>query len=191
MDYIVGYGTLLNRGSLGQTIGQGSAENKEMIPVVVKDYMRLFNLRPEHYKPSYKLFPNANIEAAAMNVFPQASASFNGLAFPTTDEELVELDKRERYYKRHSQPLYHFETGDVIGTGHFYVCLPNEKWVESDIKQLLPRFQDIVLARTGAYGISHTFGKMYDDTTYLADGKTRMVTYYAEYLSETIEKNDT
>jgi hypothetical protein len=48
---LVGYGTLLYRPSLGDTIGGTAASAIEMVPVVVAGYRRLFNLRPDHYVP--------------------------------------------------------------------------------------------------------------------------------------------
>lgn len=50
------------------------------------------------------------------------------------------------------------------------------------MRRLLPRWQDIVWARTGADAISHAFGQYYDATSYQADGKTLMIDFYRQYL---------
>lgn len=108
--FLVGYGTLLYRASLGHTIGDVAAGDKSMVPVRVPGYRRLFNLRPDHYEPSFRLSTEP-IEAAAMNVEPDDSAAFNGVGFPVTAEELIALDRRERYYRRVCRTIRHFETG--------------------------------------------------------------------------------
>lgn len=71
---LVGYGTLLYRGSLGQSIGATVAESKPSVPVIVRNYKRLFNVRPEHYQSSHKL-NDAGIELGAMNVEPSTGSS--------------------------------------------------------------------------------------------------------------------
>ncbi|MCB1021478.1 MAG: gamma-glutamylcyclotransferase, partial [Acidobacteria bacterium] len=118
--FLVGYGTLLNQGSLGHSIGQDAAGAKRIVPVIVEGYRRLFNLRPTHYESSSKLSARG-IENAAMNVEPAPGARFNALAFSVTQDELAKLDQRERYYKRTSAPLLDFDSGESLGEGHFYM----------------------------------------------------------------------
>ena len=48
----------------------------------------------------------------------------------------------------------------------------------------MPR-QSATVARAGAYGISEAFGRMYDETTFLADGRTLMIDVYRELLKDT------
>jgi len=183
---LVGFGTLLYRASVGDTIGRDQAEEKSMRPVVVKDHKRLFNLRPTHYESSAKL-TTSGIENGAMNVEPASGHFFNALAFPVTDEELDRLDERERYYQRHTVELFDFETDELIGEGMVYMSDPNESWIERDACRLLPLWRDIVWARTGSYAVSEQFGETFDQTTFLADGKTLVVDRYADWLAETIE----
>lgn len=182
-SFLVGYGTLLDRASLGTTIGEGASAEKPMVPVRVHGYRRLFNLRPTHYEPSFHT-TTAPIENAAMNLEPDTTAVFNGLAFPVTPEELEALDLRERYYRRHSAPIQDDSTGDPLGEGHFYAADLEAPWLERDPQKLLPRWLDIVLARRGAYAVSEEFGSTYDRTTFLADGKTLMVDHYRSWLDE-------
>ena len=89
---LVGYGTLLYRPSLGDTIGGTAASAIEMVPVVVAGYQRLFNLRPDHYVPlTSSLLGATGIENAAMNVEPAPGFSVNGLAFTVDDAQLPGL----------------------------------------------------------------------------------------------------
>jgi len=181
--FLVGYGTLLHRGSLGQSIGRESAERKRVLPVLVRGYRRLFNLRPTHYTTSFKL-SREPIENAAMNVEPAPGESFNGLAFEATPEELHALDQRERYYRRRAAPVYHFDSGELLGEGHFYVSEPNASWIFRDVEKLMPLWRDVVWARTGAYRLGEAFGRCYDDTTYLADGRTLVIDRYRDVIDD-------
>lgn len=181
LKYLIGYGTLLFRASLGSSIGQSSATNKEFIPVIIDGYIRTFNLRPDHYIPSYKL-QNGSDEGAAMNVEPSASHSFSGIAFRTSEEELDALNKREAYYQPHVVPMKAFETGEPLGEGSVYVGL--EAWITRDPSKLMPLWRDVVWGRTGAYQMGQRFGEYFDKSTYLADGKTLVVDVYRELLKD-------
>jgi hypothetical protein len=102
-----------------------------------------------------------------------------------TEEELVALDRREPYYERQSAPIYDFESGEALGEGFFYAAALDAPWVERDPAKLLPFWRDVVWARSGAYRISEAFGRMYDATTYLADGRSLMVERYRGVLEDT------
>jgi hypothetical protein len=181
--FLVGYGTLLHRGSLGHSIGRESAHGKSALPVRLHDYRRLFNLRPTHYETSFKLSRNP-IENGAMNVEPAPGSSFNGIAFDVTPEELEALDRRERYYRRETAPVYHFHSGMPLGEGHFYVSEPDASWIVRENEKLMPLWRDIVWARTGAYRLGEAFGRCYDETTYLADGRTLVIDRYRDVIEE-------
>jgi hypothetical protein len=119
-----------------------------------------------------------------MNVEPAPGESFNGIAFDVTPDELEALDRRERYYRREAAPVYHFDSREALGEGHFYVSEPDASWIVRDPAKLLPLWRDIVWARTGAYRLGEAFGRCYDETTYLADGRTRMIDRYRDVIEE-------
>lgn len=177
---LVGYGTLLYRASLSRTIGD-SAHEKAMHPVAVPDFRRLFNLRPDHYEPSHRLSPEG-IEAGAMNVEPAADAWFNGLAFRVAAQELERLDRRERYYRRLPVRLLDFATREPMGEGFVYSVAPDSPRLERRIDRLLPRWDDIAWAREGAFAITAEFGRAFDETTFLADGRTLVAERYRDLL---------
>lgn len=187
---LVGYGTLLDRASLGHTIGGDASTEKPMVPVRVRGYRRLFNLRPTHYEPSFHI-TETPIEAAAVNVEPDPTAEFNGLGFPVTLEELAALDQRERYYRRQATPVLDFTSGEVLGEGLLYAADLDAPWLERDAQKLLPCWRDIIYARRGSYAISQDFGQAYDRTTFLADGRTLMVEHYAPWLEEPTVASET
>lgn len=180
---MAGYGTLLLRESLGDTVSQKDAGTKEMIPVVIKGCKRVYNLFPDHYPAENRLGHGPIERAAANSVFAEGS-SFNALVFEVKASELEMLDKRERYYKRVSAPCFEFSTKKPLGECYFYMSEPDARWIENDRTKLLPLWRDIVYARVGSYRISEDFGKLYDATSWLADGRTLVVDYYKDYLKQ-------
>lgn len=178
---IVGFGTLLLQESLGDTVGKGN--EKKFTPIIVKGYRRLFNLLPDHYEADNRLRQDGT-EKGAANIEPAEGVQFNGLSFLADADDLDNLDKRERYYKRSVVQHYDFETGEELGECHVYESPLDARWLVRDNTQLLPLWRDIVYARVGAYRISKAFGEMYDASTYMADGKTLMIDYYKDYLKQ-------
>ncbi len=185
LHLVVGYGTLLLKSSVGDTISQESAGEKVYTPVRVPGYRRLFNLKPDHYTTNNVLRDNG-IELAAANVEKTRAEDdyFNGLAFTATDEELESLDEREYCYVRRSVDVYNFGTDEYLGQGFTYMGDPDSRYIIRDTDLLLPYWRDVAYARTGAYATSEDFGLAYDQTTYLADGQTFLTTLYAKYLDE-------
>ena len=181
--YVAGYGTLLLRESLGDTVSQDSADEKELIPVVVEGCKRLYNLFPDHYVAENRL-GRGPIERAAANTVFAEGYSFNAVVFKVKASELEMLDKRERYYKRVSAPCFEFPSKTPLGECYFYMSDPDARWIENDINKLLPLQRDIVYARVGSYRVSEDFGKLYDATSWMADGETLVVDYYKDYLEE-------
>ena len=181
--HIVGYGTLLYTESVGDTIGS-AANEKVYKPVVIYGFKRLFDLLPTHYKPSFKI-SNLPVEKAAANVTEYPGARMNGLAFEVSKAELDALDQREKHYNRYETTLYDFKSGASIGTGLVYAANKNMATLTND-PAFLPDWEDISWARTGAYRHGPEFGRMYDQTTFLADGETLVVDRYANWLDELI-----
>lgn len=180
---VAGYGTLLLKESLGDTVSQESASEKEFIPIVVQGCKRAYNLVPDHYEAENRLGHGPIEKAAANTVFAEGYC-FNAVAFRVKTSELSLLDQRERYYKRVSAPCTDFFSKKELGECYFYMSEPDARWIENDLEKLLPLWRDIVYARVGSYRVSEAFGKLYDETTWLADGKTLLVDYYADYLAE-------
>jgi len=162
-------------------VGDDRSNQKEYIPVTVHRYKRLFNVRAEHYLPSHKMMEN-DIEIGAANVEFSEQHAFNGVAFEVTENELRLLDQRERYYERISVKAHRFDSELFLGDASVYCALPHSKWVDTDNQKLLPHWRDIDYARRGAYAIGDAFGKAYDESTFLADGKILMVDFYCDFL---------
>ncbi|MHC5036408.1 MAG: gamma-glutamylcyclotransferase family protein [Planctomycetota bacterium] len=182
-NLIVGYGTLLLRESMSRTVGDAAGEGKELIPVIVKDFRRLYNYAPPHYTPAFRISEEP-FERAAANIEPAQGGLFNGLAFAASEAEVEALDRRESEYDRVSVSLVHFETKEDIGKGEVYLCPPNLPSIIRDVRALLPHWRDIVYARVGAYRIGEAFGRTFDETTFMADGQTLVADAYKDVLHE-------
>jgi len=182
---VVGYGTLMSRASAGRTLS-AAVEERGFFPVVVPGFRRLYNLRPEHYQPSLRL-SQAPVEVAAANVQPAPGSCFNGLAFRVSSAELPVLDDRERYYARIQVPVLSFPDERPVGDAFVYSAGEGSPWVVGCDADLLPRWEDLLLARGGAYRLSHAFGVLFDQTSFLADGRTRVMDRYAPHLPPPME----
>ncbi len=178
---VVGYGTLLYRASLGSTLGRTTKE-RQMVPVTMRGFRRLFNLRADHY-PSSDLWGRSGIENGAMNVEPAPGESLNGLAFRVSPKELEKLDRREYCYDRLQVEAHDFKTGVLLGPAHIYSARRDGRWIERDPAKLLPLWRDVAWARAGTYAVSRRFGEAFDRTTYLADGRTLVAERYRDHLS--------
>lgn len=176
--WLLGFGTLINKESFLETVPNFNKSNQTTIPVLIKEFRRVFNVCPKHYKPSFK-WSNDPIEIAAMNIEKYHKSSINGLAYRIQEHELKVLDKRELYYDRITVPLMDFRSKKNIGKGYAYIAPSNSKWINnSSAEKLLPRWEDVVLAREGAYSVNKKFGEFFDKTTFLADRKTLVCNYY-------------
>lgn len=183
--YIVGFGTLLYTESVGDTLGK-AAGSKLYHPVIIKGFKRLFNLLPSHYKPSYRISEKP-VERAAANILRLERAYFNGVAFEVSREELEEIDQRESHYRRIETIMYDFKNGKPIGKAYVYSADEDLAILTKD-PSYLPDWEDISWARTGSYRRGEAFGKMYDQTTFLADGETLVTDRYKDYLDQLILK---
>lgn len=179
-DLLVGYGTLLSRESTAKTVGD-SASTRPFEPVLVLGFRRLFNLRPDHYRPSFHL-SDEPVEVTAMNVISWEGSWFNGLAFPVSPDDLAALDARERYYERVRVPVLAFPGREPLGDAWVYSAPPGAPAVISAGSSLRPQWEDLVLARAGAYAKGEDFGKMFDETTFMPDGQTLVVDAYRPHL---------
>jgi len=180
--WILGFGTLLYQSSLKDTIGE-EKNNIEYIPVVIKDYKRLFNVYAEHYEPSHKI-SDKNIEMGAANIKFAKGNKLNAVAFEATDHDVALLDKRERYYERIQVEAYHFDTGEMLSNAFVYCAKDSFSCIRNSIDELLPLWRDVDYARRGSYALGEAFGKLYDETTYLADSKTLMFDFYKTRVDE-------
>lgn len=156
----IGYGSLLNEESLSETISK-----KKFLPVIVKGYKRIFNLKTREHK-------NADV----LNLKKSSSSFFNAVLFQVSDEELKKLSLREAEYNLEEVNYYDSLGGRKMGKGIVAI----DFFVEIDSEKKLPSKSYFIMCRSAAYKIGKEFGKIWDDTTYIADG---------EKVSDWIKKN--
>lgn len=94
MANIFGYGSLINRGSVGKTLGL-DVKDIQMSAVTLKGYHRVWDL-VEYISFDGKKFQ----EAIFLNIYPEKEATCWGVIVKVPDADFIELDKRERHYDR-------------------------------------------------------------------------------------------
>lgn len=177
---IVGYGTLMDKKSAEATVGR---EIKDLTPVLVYGYRRIYNIEPKSYKPSQEMsrIPyNCGkwYENSAANIIEDEKSQFNGLMFRLSRDEYVRICRREgAYYPEVTKVT-------VLGTGgneKKAIVFVGKHRRLSDRMNLLPKWNDIYLATRGAYSISRMFGKAFDATTFTVSGE-KVSDFYDRYF---------
>lgn len=166
---VAAYGTLLSRESLALTLSPAAAHEKRLVPVWIRGFQRLFNVRPPYYRGA-----RASREEAALNLEPLADARCNAAVFLASLDELARLDARERGYERVVVPLLSFETSQPFGQAFAYLAPASSPWIERDPRALAPLERDLVWARAGARELGPEFAREFERTTFLADGCTSL-----------------
>ena len=95
---------------------------------------------------------------------------------------MAALDERERYYQRVRVPIEAFDSHQSLGEAWTYSASHDAPAVFEATAGFRPHWRDVVMAREGAYGRREAFGIMFDETTYMADGKTLVVEAYRDQL---------
>ena len=146
---IVGYGSIMSHKSLRETV-----PDKRFEPVIVKGYKRIFDI-VQH-------------KSDVLNLEKSKGHSFNGVMFTVNAEQLKELKKRESGYNLEKVWAYAFPSNKRLYQCSLFV----DHCVAIDKQHLKPQNGYFKLCREAAYHISKDFGKMWDDTTYVSNGRT-------------------
>lgn len=144
----IGYGSLLSHKSLKETI-----KDKKFLPVIVKGYKRIFNLRD-------------NSKYDVLNLKKDKRYYFNGVVFEINEKELQKLKKREDDYNLEEVKYYDFYTKKKLGKA--LVVIDYLVGIDKDGK---PKEEYLEMCRSAAYKIGDDFGKVWDKTTYTSNGK--------------------
>ena len=112
MAGMIGYGTLMSRSSLEQTLGH--RYEGQALPVHVRDYARAWALRRPLNDPQAGSAPGQRIAASfsrgdelvpfegmvELNVYPEKNGRMNCILYVLAGEDLRRVDKREKAYRR-------------------------------------------------------------------------------------------
>lgn len=147
----VGYGSLLSHKSF-----HAAATNTKILgPVIVKGYKRIFDISEDG--------KNSDV----LNVIKSHGSEFNGILFEVDDKELGSLSEREDWYNFEETEYYDFKTKKKLGKA--LTCA--DHYILIDKRKELPDKKYFILCREAAYQISNEFGKMWDETTFVASGE--------------------
>jgi hypothetical protein len=159
--WIVTYGSLLNRNEF-------TCDYYKLVSV--QGWKRVFNRLAT--RSVWRGHIRGN-EKAALSVIPSVDSSFNAVLYNVTSQQFNQLVKRENGYRTELAEVFHFQSNEFAGVHPLFVS--NEfdkdgvKVLRSDIK---PIRRYLEVCRSGAYSWGDDFGKAFDRTTFLADGKT-------------------
>ena len=148
---VVGYGSLMSHRSLKNTV-----PNREFVPVIVKGYKRVFNL-----------VSDKNAGGDILNLEQNMKYFFNGIMFEVNEDELRKIKEREDDYNFIETVAY-----DLKEKKKFSPCFISVDFIVGiDHKKQNPNKSYFVLCREAAYHVSKKFGKLWDETTFLAGGE--------------------
>lgn len=147
----VGYGSLINHRSLSHTI-----HNKKLTPVIIKGYRRVFDVL-------------ASRNSTYLNIEKSPGDYFNGVLFTIDKTELKLLIKRESpEYELKEVWAYDFTNKKKLCRA--FLAIDYSISVAKGSSSM-PNKEYFLLCREAAYSFGQEFGHIWDQTTFLADGK--------------------
>lgn len=176
---IIGYGSLLN-------INTHHNNHGELIPVIVKDYQRLYNVSytPEMCETRAKIFEKYaefqnedfskeknkliyETNSGALNVRYKQGCELNGLMFEIPKKDFVSYAEREKFYFLDKVEYISInpENGKINKEKQkkeAYIMVA----MDSEINEQNPYYLYDKGCREGAYKLGLFFGLMYDKTTF-------------------------
>lgn len=166
--YIFGYGSLVSRKSIIQTLGRDPGE---LYPATLNGWLREWGVMLDNTTTTchFELLPNYQVPhfIGALNVrkpHPNEKATRpNGVLFEVTDEDIIKMDERENHYTRQevTKDIVGSPAGRVftyIGRGEF--CMPEKR----KQKVILPKsYLDLV--ENGFLSISDAYLQKFRETT--------------------------
>ncbi len=162
MVNIIAYASMINKESLARTITP--RKSKE---VLIKGYKRIFNQRASRLH-LYNADPKQN-KVAIANIIPDETSSFNAIMFEVDDYEFEKLKIRQKscHTKKVIVNVEGNKTESIMFIGNKVY-----EGMEMQNDDYLPIELYLKKCRQGAYEISEEFGKQWDATTCLGDGRT-------------------
>jgi cation transport regulator ChaC len=137
MDYIFGYGSLINGASRQMTGATGEA-----VPCTVGGIQRAWNK------------PVSTQRLTALGVAARAQGTCNGVVFPVSVAELAELDRREGGYRRVvvDRPTITLQSGRHGPDGRFWTYEPEHPVGPDGRHPIAQSYVDVVLEGCLSYG---------------------------------------
>jgi hypothetical protein len=165
--WIVGYGSLMDQQKL---------KFNDFKLVKVKGWQRIFNrISLSHFWKKNRI----KNKIAVLNIIKRPGYYFNAVAYKIEKNELEKLFKREVGYYIAKVETYEFDTNKKFKECKIFIS--NKKDKQNVIifkKGILPIPSYINLCRKTAYSYNKKFGKEFDVTTFLVDGKVKIDTFF-------------
>lgn len=161
MVNIIAYASMINKESLAKTI-----KPRDFKEVMIKG-KRIFNQRTIRLR-QYNADPKQN-KVVVANIIPDENSYFNAIMFEVDDYEFEKLKIREKscHTKKITAYLGNEKIEAVIFIGNKL-----HEGMEMQSNDYLPIDLYLKRCRQGVYEVSEEFGKKWDETTYLGDGRT-------------------
>ncbi len=154
MHNVVIYGDLLNKAERGKYMDP----NKEMKPLMVSGYKRVFNVKP--------MRPNPKNEIAFVGAMANPDYKMNGALVELDDEEFRKLMVREISYEPEKvNAILSKEQAEVDA----WLFLPSSSFMSNDLH---PNPDYLKRCREGAKEFGTDFLKEWDESTFHIDGRT-------------------
>jgi hypothetical protein len=175
---LFGYGSLLNLESALRTF-PGTAER--FTPALAFGIVRLFNFEmPEAVRRRYTLFKNP-LERGLLNarVTGFMTDVANGVLVDVGIDEIQALRTREVGYDLRPLVCVPWERGsEAVPVLAYVLTCPDRLWEGRPLtnRELSPHRGYLRQCCEGAKSYSEGFGRFWQETTYLADGETRIST---------------
>ena len=164
--WVIGYGSLMNKDEF---------QSKNFKLVRVKGWGRIFNRI--NLRSAWEKYGKGN-KIGTLNVVKSPGLYFNALAYKVSDKDFQKLIEREVDYHTEKAEAYDFETNEKVEEVTFFVSNKKTKDGKQILREnIMPNPKYLEVCRRGAYSWGDNFGKEFDKSTFLADGKTSIEAY--------------
>ena len=183
----IAQGTLINKHSIGKTIGRARLHG----PVVASEVRRVFNfaLIDENYEEHGGRYKRSQEDShcATLNVEHTGNTrdKVNGILFSTSPADIDALARREYGYDL--LPVEH-QVGDEIAVAHMFIARKESQTIGHRVlDNILPNESSLSICLTGAATYGKAFLNTWIESCYLADGTPLMKNpYYENFVRETL-----
>jgi len=154
-EYVFGFGSLVHEPQLLNYLGKKEFKSGDLYHCRLKGYRRCWNIAMDNRitLPKYKYYVNADtgerpeIYVTFLNIRPYANGEVAGVLFKVGEEQLEQLDKRERNYDRiEITQLLDFEPPGTswVYIGKYEAELRYQKGVTDNSSVISRQYYDLV-----------------------------------------------
>lgn len=184
----IAQGTLINKHSIGKTIGRARLHG----PVIASEVRRVFNfaLIDENYEEHGGRYKRSREDShcATLNVEHTGNTrdKVNGILFSTSPADIDALARREYGYDL--LPVEH-QLGEEKSMAHMFIARKESQTIGHRVlDNILPNESSLSICLTGAATYGKVFLDAWIESCYLADGTPLMKNpYYENFVREALK----